>query len=457
MIGPNEKQDPVDLLAEAVRSQPIPPGPVTAVQEELLAKLTERGATPPVSNWKRKTMRRILSTAALAAMIWGAAALMPTDVGTNSGAYAAMIEQLREIKTLSFTTNVAVQGKAGISVRTHVLNPDQVREEVLVQHDAATEPQLQSVLIHDRKVGKVLTLTEAEKKAKLTDLGKSTPQSIQFDVIEKFRGMREEDAEPLGRERVNGVETLKYKYGKPDGYYLVWLAPDTQLPVKVVVSESAGSNQGGMQLVMTDFRWNPQFNSALFNLTIPDGYQLERSTMTLADRERQGQEGLVWMLGYYVRLHDNEFPEQFNVLTFASVMSKVVKPGATPQEQADYETQQLAKALDQPEVLDMTADERQELAKENSRKGAIGGAYLHMLMETQVWHYQGKGVKLGDADSIVAWWHPHEDLFGEFGGEFGGYGGGEFRGRGPSTAHVLYGDLRIEQRPISELPKPADD
>ena len=25
------------------------------------------------------------------------------------------------------------------------------------------------------------------------------------------------------------------------------------------------------------------------------------------------------------------------------------------------------------------------------------------------WHYQGKGVKLGEADKIVAWWYPNEE------------------------------------------------
>lgn len=456
MIGPNEKQEPLEQLAEAVRSQPVPPGPDATVQQHLLSTLAEREVSPTVSIWKGVTMRRILSTAALAAMIWGVAALMPLEVGTNSGAYAAMIEQLREIKTLSFTTKIVINGQAGLSVRTHVLNADQVREEIHVQPDTVAEPRLQSVLIHDRKAGKVLTLQEAELKATLTDLGKSAPKSPQVDVIEKFRSMREEDAEPLGTERLNGAETLKYKYNKSDGYYLVWLAPDTQLPVKVVVSESADSDRGGMQLEMTDFLWNPKLDSALFSLTIPEGYQLERATMTMADRERQGQEGLVWMLGYFVRLNDNEFPEHFNVLTFASVMAKMVKPGATPQEQEEYQVQQLAKALDRLEVLEMTAQERKALTKENSRKGAMGGAYLHLLIEFKRWHYQGKGVKLGEADKIVAWWTLQEEFSGESGGgEFGGYGGAELGGYEPTTAHVLYGDLRIEQRPISDLPEPA--
>ena len=55
-------------------------------------------------------------------------------------------------------------------------------------------------------------------------------------------------------------------------------------------------------------------------------------------------------------------------------------------------------------------------------------------------HFQGNDIKLGEADKIVAWWYPKEDMADE--------------GADLDTAHVLYGDLRIETMPVDELPIP---
>jgi len=68
-----------------------------------------------------------------------------------------------------------------------------------------------------------------------------------------------------------------------------------------------------------------------------------------------------------------------------------------------------------------------------------GMSYYQQKSVTHHWHYQGKGVKLGEADKIVAWWYPQAEKAEE--------------GTDLETAHVLYGDLRIETMPVAELPK----
>jgi len=388
-------------------------------------------------------MRKFASVAAILLVVLGFAAyLSPPNSGRPSSAYAAMIEQMQEIKTMSYTTHIIVAEQSGMAVRTQILNQDQVREEILVKTEEQGESMVTSVLIHDSKQGKVLLLQHTQKTAKIIEMSEQLAGTQQTDLLEKFRKMRPDHAEYLGIEALNGKDMLKYKYRKPDGHYVLWLDPDSQLPVKAVIADVADSSKVNAKLEMTDFVWNPELDESLFSLDIPEGYDLEREKISLSDNLRKAQEGIVTMLGFYVRLNENEFPEEFNVLVFTSVMKKMMKPGATPEEQKAHHAKILAKGLDRPEVLDMSDEQRMALAMEFGKSSAMGGAFLHVLMESKKWHYQGKGIKLGEADKVVAWWYPKKEKAEE--------------GTDLDTAQVLYGDLEIKTMPVDELPKQAE-
>ena len=385
-------------------------------------------------------MRKFASAAAVLLVVLGFATyLSPSNSGGPSTAYAAMIEQLQEIKTMSFTTRIMMAGQSGMAVRTQVLNQDQVREEMLSKTGEQGEPIISSVVIYDSKEGKVLLLQPTQKTAKIIEMseGLAAPQETGF--LEKFRNMRPDHAEYLGKEALDGKNLLKYKYKKPEGHYILWLDPDGQLPVKAVITDVADSNK---KFEMTDFVWNPKLDESLFSLDIPVGYDLEREEMS-PDKLRKAQEGIVTMLGFYVRLNENEFPEEFNVLVYTSLTKKMMKPGATLKELKAHRAQIWAKGLGRPEMLDMSDEQREELVREYGKNSAMGGGFLHVMMENKTWHYQGKGIKLGEADKIVAWWYPKKEKAGDK----------AIEGDDLETAKVLYGDLRIETMPVAELPK----
>ncbi|NOZ38954.1 MAG: DUF2092 domain-containing protein [Planctomycetes bacterium] len=445
MKKPNDQRDPLDRLTEAFANLPVPAGPDDEVKQRLLETLARSSDEPVtitlVPFWRRNAMRKFASVAAVVLVVLGIATyLSPTENGGPSSAYAAMIEQLQEIRSMSYTTRIIMlPGQTGMAVRTQVLNQDQIREEILVKTEEQGDPTIFSVLIHDSKLGKVLLLQLTEKTAKIIEMSEQLVGPQQPGFLEKFRKMRPDHAEYLGKEALNGKEVLKYKYKKPDGHYMLWLDPDSQLPVKAVIADVADSKKVNAKFEMTDFVWNPELDESLFSLEIPEGYDLEREEISFSDNMRKAQEGVVTMLGFYVRLNENEFPEEFNVLVFGSVMKKMMPSGATLEELKAHHAQIWAKGLGRPEILGMSDEQREELVREFGKSSAMGGGFLHAMMENGNWHYQGKGIKLGEADKIVAWWYPKKDEAEE--------------GTDVGTAQVLYGDLRIETVPVSELPE----
>jgi hypothetical protein len=98
----------------------------------------------------------------------------------------------------------------------------------------------------------------------------------------------------------------------------------------------------------------------------------------------------------------------------------------------------LAEVVDRPEWANANEEEWKKHGSEIGRTFARGAVFLSAVSQTNDWHYVGKGVKLGEADKVVAWWAPKA--------------GAEDQ---PRTATVLYGDLHTETKPVDSLPTKA--
>ena len=66
-------------------------------------------------------------------------------------------------------------------------------------------------------------------------------------------------------------------------------------------------------------------------------------------------------------------------------------------------------------------------------KIARGNAFVMLETPKSEWHYQGGGVKLGDAKTAIFWYKPQDS----------------------DTYQVLYGDLRVDKE-IAESDLPED-
>jgi hypothetical protein len=143
----------------------------------------------------------------------------------------------------------------------------------------------------------------------------------------------------------------------------------------------------------------------------------------------------------YVRLNNDKFPDEFNALTPGSMIKFLDDPSLPEAERKANYRRKLARALDRPDAESMSDDEWKKLGPEIGRIFAQGAVFLQILAQSHDWHYVGKGVKLGEADKIVAWWAPKDQASNK---------GNE------NVATVLYGDLHIETKPTDGLPTRAE-
>ena len=384
-------------------------------------------------------MRKFASAAAVLLVLLGFAVYLQPPIGGGPGAaFAAMLEQVKEVRTATFTAQVRLEDGPKVSTRISLLEPAWMRQEVM------KEEKVMGIQIMNHREGVMLSLMPEQKRAFRIDVSNMPESQRQGSIIESFKKLPEDVAEFIGEETLNGDATLKYKYRlQGSSYQTVWLNPESKMPVKILMTDHADPAKSKMHLTITDFDWGAEVDESLFTLEIPDGYELVEQSLDLGGSSNKD---LTRMMRIYVRLNDDAFPEDWNMLTITSMGKLMIKSEGTEEEKKRYMTQKIALVLNKPELAveaDISDKKRTELFMQLQQPLARGAVFFATLTETHEWHYQGKGVKLGEADKIVAWWYPKKEKSCDK----------TIEGADLDTAKVLYGDLRIETMPVVELPK----
>jgi len=441
MSKPDDQREPLEQLTEAFANLPVPEEPDVEVKQRLLKRLV-RASNEPVTIpfipfWRRETMRKFAGAAAVLLVLFGFAVyVQPPISGGPGAAFAAMLKQIKEVRSATFTTQIRMDGmpKAPGEIRVSLLEPSWMRQEIM------KEEKVTAIQIMNLSEGVMLSLMPEQKRAIQLDLSNMPESQRQESIIESFGKLPEDAAEFVGEEEVEGITAHKYKCNQQNiSYYTVWLDPQKKMPVKILMTDHADPAQSKMHITMRNFDWDAEVDESLFTLDIPEGYDLMEQSLDLGD---SSEEDFVGMMRIYARLNDDAFPEEWNLLTITSMGKLMIKSEGTEEEKRHYAMQKLARALDKPELAeaDMSKEKQMELGMQLQQPLVSGAIYFASLSETHHWHYQGKDVKLGEADKIVAWWYPKKEKSDE--------------GADPETARVLYGDLRIEAMPVDELPEP---
>ena len=446
MSKPNNEHDRLDRLTEAFANLPVPEGPDVEVTQRLLETLARTGdepvTIPRVPFWRSKTMRKFTSAAAVLLVVLGFAIYSRSPIAGGPGVvFAAMIEQIKEIRTATFTTHVRMKGSPGATVRSSLLEPGWSRTEVMV------DGKVVAVHIMNLREGVMLALMPEQKVATQLYLSNIPKSQRQESIVESFKKLPEDAAEFVGEEVIEGTTTLKYEVDQQDlSYYTVWLDPETKMPVKILMTDHADPAKSNTHLAMGDFDWGAEVDELLFTLDIPEGYELIEQSL---DPDRSPEEDFAAMMRIYVRLNDDAFPDEWNLLTIVSMGNLLKKSEGTYEEKKQYAMKKIVRALEKPELFDsakMSKKEQMELGLQFQQAIVSGAAFFETLTETHYCRYQGKGVKLGEADKIVFWWYPKKEKADDK----------IIEGADLETANVMYGDLRIETMPVAELPKPEE-
>lgn len=445
-------------VVDALRDQPIPEGPDPAVHESVLTALAStaspQSSAAPRTRSRSDKLRRMFSLAAT--VVFAAAVigwLASQSRRTDGTAFAQMIERVTTARTARYTTRMALPGQSEVVAETTLMEPGWLRQVI-------SNDEIDLVQVLNTEQEKMLVLLPQQKQAQLMSLAGLPEQSKNANIIDKFRKLDPSKAELLGEEEIDGRRVLKYRYDDPAGYYIVWLDPKENLPVKVTMSatenaadeatENTAENatesatESDMEIAkeiavenavvtMTDFEWNVSVDEAQFSFDVPAAFQFDFHTFDLASTT---DKDFTTMLRICARLNDDKFPDELSPVVVKE-MGKILDWPLTGSEKEKREMRKrLAYAYDRPELAELSDEERQRLAPELAVPVARGAIFLSQLAETKDWHYVGKGVKLGEAGKIVAWWAPKKRK-------------GD---TSKTSATVLYGDLHTETRSVVGLP-----
>lgn len=344
-------------------------------------------------------MRWSIASVAAVVIIAVVAGVIPLGSNPNR-AYADVVEKLRKAITVSFsaewtfsenepTTHVEMAWRApGIQRVAMELNGAQTIQI------SDTERNTGIILLPDAKMYVAVNL-EAMSSTERDRL-----EMLKF-ITKDMRELPDEADEVLAEKEVDGKTLAGFRVGDRS----IWIDLDTKSLVSVDTAF------GATRMVMRNF-------------------QIDSSDLTEADFSTDPPEGYAPVTQNKITL-DSSNPGEADLVEFLSTISAMTKSGEFPATPNPLELIGMMKAgLLRDDLPTQTAEEEQATAGAYAQACQKSMIFIMGMKQANDWHYAGKGVKSGDADTPIAWWKPN----------------------GSEAYRVLWGDLRFTDLAPGEVP-----
>jgi outer membrane lipoprotein-sorting protein len=290
--------DVLDLATAALRDVSIPDGPPPQLAASTVEALQSASSPPDIvrlEERKRKMLRlmRYSGVAAAVVLLAALAGWLFLMDRTAALAFADVVEKVKNARSVTFITKIptVVQGnQRGVLQQKFYIQGDRYRMELpSAQEGVPVPPDAPPVLvaiIADAKQKKVLQLDFVRKTAQYIEADEKRWQQMAQELanpIEKLRQLKNEDAERLGEEELDGRKTQVYRLKKADVFMGVrlgkdetarlWADPKSGLPVRLAVGDP--SDKDKPFIVFEQFSWNEALDLELFKLEVPKGFTLK--------------------------------------------------------------------------------------------------------------------------------------------------------------------------------------
>ena len=388
-IGKNmRREDVVDRAARALREAPVPAAP----PPEVLAAVAEAGRETKLRKNRKGVFRMNITkiAAAIVIVVGLAGVVVWQTIGTGGAtiAWADVQEKIRSTRAMAVTVTIHTQGSpTAVKLRMMTMEPGLIRQEISVPEPLIT--------IADLSTGRILTLSEKEKKAVFVDMG-GLPEAAREgwraqDFLGRLKEWVRSSGEEVGEKEIDGRPVKGYRVSQGEHTTTLWVDATTAVPVEIEMKGALGS---GSVLEMSDFEFDKEVEESLFSQEVPPGYtKLEYSI----DLSNPTLEDVVESLRMWVPARGGTFPETLG-----------------PSEIAE-EAQKLESGLSEEEEI---------------RMGESLARMFMFLAQHPGARYVGAGVKFGDAAAPVFWYKPKDS----------------------ETYRVIYGDLSIKEVAAKDLP-----
>jgi hypothetical protein len=353
----------------------------------------------------RRTLAFAIPVAAVAVI---GVVLMITAGGFNpTKAYAQAVEQMRKARTMCYTMILPQSPIMRMPPRMEVCckEPGLIRQTLI--HQPWLAGIMQTVAIVDLTQKKGIILTSGTKECTELDFSQMPSDMVQVNIIDEMRKIPTRATEVLGQHVLDGRTVQDYRV-TTEGLDTI-ISVDVQTG-NIARMEGKLINAPGMNVVMSDFRFDVELDDSLFDLTPPEGYRRVPVPVNVAD---PSEDDLIYFLRYWAA-HNlaTAFPPTLHPTELQAKVMEMTKAGEMVGDMREATTEHLLQ-----DTLHMTQ----------------GIMFLLRMAPDSDWHYAGQNVTLGAADKAIFWYKP----------------------TGKQTYRVIYGDLTVRDVAAENVPTTA--
>lgn len=345
-----------------------------------------------ISIW-RIIMKSKIAKLAAAAVIIVAAVLVLYPFTSGTPTFAQVIQPILNAQTAVFDIIIGDEAAGGPVIHDEVMGSR-------IRRTLSNMPGVVSII--DLETGKILSLDSKKKEAVYVDL-KGLPSIPNYmdrlrNLITKLQEAPEFTVEELGEHDFGGQKLIGFRANHPKAEITIWADPVTALPVRIE------SIEGQLKVICKNVVFDVPMDETLFSMDIPEGYTQQQTALDL-----QGSTEQDFIEGLRIQaevLGDGQFPDGVSVEYFIKQAPEIDK---------------------KMNELGLSKEEQTELGMKLTKHLL----FIRFFKGEGEWHYAGKDVKLGDADTAIFWYQPKDS----------------------ETYRVIYGDLSVKDVAPEDLPK----
>ena len=371
---PETNNDVLERATDALRNVEISEGPAREDVENLLQKLPRPARATTVLRPRQTRRIRKYRKPSLVALLLvigcGVGWFLLVD---KRVAFADVLQQIRESQTISFRSTVQAEGFPVTVTRQTMAAPRYVRLQMQMGGNAGAI----SIFDHEKSAG--IVLMPATKQAlKMTSADNFPKQAASIGAFMTWLKTAPDHADKdLGPRKIDGKATFGFRVGQESQQWDIWVEQESNLPLRMETTMDMLGKR--VKIVVDEFTFDPKLNLSLFSLTPPPGYTM----LDEVEVREPSEEDVVAFLRHLIDLNDGEFPPDLDMATIIKLGTK---------------EQKIKRGKKEPK-------EPNEAMKAQLREAHVFTRAILFFKFKQV-KYTGRGVKLGDAEKIVAWWTP---------------------------------------------------
>ncbi len=351
----------------------------------------------------RNIMKSGVTKFAVAAMIV-LAAVLGLYLFTGGGAtstYAQVVDLLHNAHTMTFSIVNQTGVETMPTVRTQIAfkEPGYLRTStadgfVTIVHASGGEVRGLNLIPLQKKYN-TFGFTNAPDVHK--------PDGGPYVSLEKLRALPNQADEALGRKPIDGRTLEGYRVHETDTTTTVWVDPKTGEPARVEMEFPAAP---GMNMILSDFRFDVPLDDSLFSLEPPAEYE-PMGVDLQANVEELGEKDFIEFLRLWSNWTvDHTFPPTVGGTEIMTITFQMAREGKFVGPAAPgYET--------------------------NQQQVMYDGMLFIGKLPTGTWRYAGQNVSFGDPETPIFWYQPE----------------------GASQYRVIYADLSVKSVPPESLPR----